>query len=35
MKHGVLLGMHGESGGEALWAIQNGFKLAAAGAEFG
>ena len=25
--------MHGESGGEALWAIQNGFRLTTAGAD--
>ena len=33
IKHGVQPAMHGESGGEALWAIQNGFRLTTAGAD--
>ncbi len=33
IKHGVMPAMHGESGVEALWAIENGFKVTTAGAD--
>jgi 4-hydroxy-2-oxoheptanedioate aldolase len=32
-RHGVAAGMHGESGEEARWAIDNGFAITTAGAD--
>jgi 4-hydroxy-2-oxoheptanedioate aldolase len=33
LKNGVMPAMHGESGSEALWAIENGFRVTTAGAD--